>query len=193
MAEALTIGVILNDATMRELVESLRRHEPQAMRAVYELLKNDVMGVAAVVLGAGAAREAAWDVLHDVFVSLARSCRTLAPDSDLRAYLTRAAANRARDWLRRNRRMLTSVDLAEPASAGTDVLDLIERDEETAELLRALAKLPEEQRVVVGLRVWGGLGFAQIGQLECISENTAQSRWRYAIEKLRKHLQGVQQ
>jgi RNA polymerase sigma factor (sigma-70 family) len=48
----------------------------------------------------------------------------------------------------------------------------------------ALAELPDEQREIVVLKIWGGLTFAQIARVEAISANTAASRYRYAIEKL---------
>ena len=51
---------------------------------------------------------------------------------------------------------------------------------------RALARLSDEQREVVVLKVWGGLTFEEIGEQLSISPNTAASRWRYAMEALRK-------
>ena len=52
-------------------------------------------------------------------------------------------------------------------------------------LRRALAALPDDQRQVVVLHVWGELTFAQIGDLLGVSANTVASRYRYALGKLR--------
>jgi DNA-directed RNA polymerase specialized sigma24 family protein len=52
-------------------------------------------------------------------------------------------------------------------------------------LAHALASLPPEQREAVGLEIDGGLTFAEIGAVAGISPNTAASRYRYALEKLR--------
>lgn len=52
-------------------------------------------------------------------------------------------------------------------------------------LRRALAALPEDQRQVVVLHVWGELTFSEIGGLLEIAANTAASRYRYALSKLR--------
>lgn len=49
----------------------------------------------------------------------------------------------------------------------------------------ALTDLPPEQREVVVLKVWQGRTFDEIGRLLGISPNTASSRYRYALEKLR--------
>lgn len=55
-------------------------------------------------------------------------------------------------------------------------------------LLRALAALPEEQREVFVLREQAGLAFREIAQVAGVSENTAKSRMRYALEGLRRLL-----
>jgi len=44
--------------------------------------------------------------------------------------------------------------------------------------------LPDEQREVVIMKIWGGLTFAQIAGAIGISANTVASRYRYAIERL---------
>ena len=52
----------------------------------------------------------------------------------------------------------------------------------------ALAQLPAEQREVVVLKLWAGLSFPAIGEALDIPANTAASRYRYALERLRQHL-----
>ena len=46
-------------------------------------------------------------------------------------------------------------------------------------------QLPPEQADVVALKVWHDLTFAEIAVLLAVSPNTAASRYRYALEKLR--------
>lgn len=53
---------------------------------------------------------------------------------------------------------------------------------------RALEKLPIEQREVVVLRLQGDMKFRQIAEMLDVSVNTAQSRYRYGMEKLRQLL-----
>jgi RNA polymerase sigma-70 factor (ECF subfamily) len=59
------------------------------------------------------------------------------------------------------------------------------------ELAAAVAALPEAQREVVALRVDGGLSFEEIAAATGTSPNTAASRYRYALEKLRVSLGAV--
>jgi RNA polymerase sigma-70 factor (ECF subfamily) len=52
----------------------------------------------------------------------------------------------------------------------------------------ALSGLPANQREVLVMKIWGGLSFPQIALVLRISANTAASRYRYAIAKLRSQL-----
>lgn len=52
----------------------------------------------------------------------------------------------------------------------------------------ALAKIPDKFREVVTLKIWGEQTFEQIGKTLDLSPNTAASRYRYAMEALRKVL-----
>jgi RNA polymerase sigma-70 factor (ECF subfamily) len=56
------------------------------------------------------------------------------------------------------------------------------------ELERAIAELPLPQQTVVRLRFYVGLSFREVGQALSISANTAASRTRYALQKLRRSL-----
>ena len=52
----------------------------------------------------------------------------------------------------------------------------------------ALGELPAEQRAVVHLKLWEGLTFEQIAELLDLPLNTAASRYRYGLDKLRQRL-----
>jgi len=52
----------------------------------------------------------------------------------------------------------------------------------------SLAELPDEQRAVAHLKLWEGQTFEAIAETLNISPNTAASRYRYAIDKLRERL-----
>ncbi len=55
-------------------------------------------------------------------------------------------------------------------------------------LSAALGDLPADQRTVVHLKLWEGLTFEQIAELLGIPLNTAASRYRYGLDKLRERL-----
>ena len=52
----------------------------------------------------------------------------------------------------------------------------------------AIERLPQAQREVVVLKIWGDLTFAQIAQSLDESINTIASRYRYALEALRRQI-----
>jgi RNA polymerase sigma-70 factor (ECF subfamily) len=52
--------------------------------------------------------------------------------------------------------------------------------------------LPAQQREVIALKIDGELTFAEIGQVMGTNANTAASRYRYALEKLRATLTETQ-
>jgi RNA polymerase sigma-70 factor, ECF subfamily len=124
---------------------------------------------------------AAADVVQTVFVGLLR--RRVPPDSDER-YLRRAVRNECFSALRRRRHdvLVGATQILEAVEAGRDCPD------ERLALERALRALPPEQREVVHLKVFEGMTFQEIADMTGESINTAASRYRYAIEKLRVHL-----
>lgn len=66
-------------------------------------------------------------------------------------------------------------------------------DEETFRraVAAAMAVLPADQRAVVHLKLWEHLTFDEIAQALDLSANTAASRYRYGIDKLREALRPI--
>jgi RNA polymerase sigma-70 factor (ECF subfamily) len=53
-----------------------------------------------------------------------------------------------------------------------------------------MMELPDEQREIVVLHLQGRMPFREIARLQGISVNTAMSRYRYGLDKLRSALDG---
>ena len=133
-------------------------------------------------------REDAEDTVQEVFVAVLQTRRRLTDSQDLTAYLFTALRRAAgRCAARRARGPVLSETAADEAAAASDPGD--DRSSPYGERLqRALLALPAEQREVVALKIDGELTFAQIAQVMGVSINTAASRYRYAMEKLRSSL-----
>jgi len=56
-------------------------------------------------------------------------------------------------------------------------------------LRQAFMRLPIEQREVVALKVFDGMTFEEIAKTIGVSVNTAASRYRYGVERLRRILE----
>ena len=66
--------------------------------------------------------------------------------------------------------------------------DTLEKQERRAAIEEALQRIPNEQRDVLVLKIWGELTFDQIATELQLSPNTAASRYRYALAALREEL-----
>jgi RNA polymerase sigma-70 factor (ECF subfamily) len=129
------------------------------------------------------------DLLQEIFVKLAREPKLLDGVREERAFLIRLAHNAAIDLIRRRgTRERTKENFAAETisifAPASDPDEKVFRDE----LAIALGELPEEQRAVVHLKLWGGLTFEEIADALEISPNTAASRYRYGLDKLRGRL-----
>lgn len=126
------------------------------------------------------------DLLQEVFVKLARQPHLLHGVRDERAFLFRLAHNAAIDLLRRQAARIRQREqmAAQPIALFAPTSDPDESAFQSA-LTEALAELPAEQRAVVYLKLWEGLTFDQISEALDLSPNTAASRYRYGLDKLR--------
>ena len=142
----------------------------------------DQHGPALVAYARGFAPDtaAAEDVVHQVFLRLLSTELTM-PDVPV-AYVYRAVRNTALNARR------SSLRLAELDPQSSVFRHRGGNQEAALALERALAELPEEQREVVVMRVWGGLALEEIAATSGAPLNTVASRYRYALEKLREKL-----
>jgi len=129
------------------------------------------------------------DLLQEIFIKLSRQPGLLRGARNERSFLIRLAHNAAIDLMRRRgtREKYYEEFSAEPEQifAPTDDPDEAAlRDELTG----ALAELPAGQRAVVHLKLWEGLTFEQIAEVLDVPPNTAASRYRYGLDKLRERL-----
>jgi RNA polymerase sigma-70 factor (ECF subfamily) len=129
------------------------------------------------------------DLLQELFAKLARRPDSLAAIRDPRAFLLRLAHNAAIDWMRRRgtREKNYQQLAADTAAIFAPASDPDEQAFRQA-LTVALGELPPEQRAVVHLKLWEGLTFEAIAVLLDLPPNTAASRYRYGLDKLRERL-----
>jgi RNA polymerase sigma-70 factor (ECF subfamily) len=134
--------------------------------------------------------EDAEDVLQETFYRFARySVRWKLVKNPL-AFVFRAARNEANRYLKQQ--------LKHRAKTGMNpnrqdaIVSVIQGPDEKAESLMAdaLTRLPDEQREVIVLKAFQGLTFEEIARVCGLSVNTAASRYRYGLSKLRLFLEG---
>jgi RNA polymerase sigma-70 factor (ECF subfamily) len=127
------------------------------------------------------------DILQDIFVRLAKSPGMLEKVDSPRAYLFRMAHRLAIDRMRREQTRQRYDERARQESEAQLSPPAADHDEAWRQKLLAdsLSALPDEQKAVVLLKIWEGLTFAQVAEVLEIPADTAASRYRYALDKLR--------
>ena len=154
------------------------RGGPLALADLYDRCGDGLYRYALMILGDPGGAE---DAVHQAFYKLVRRAGGANEIREAEAYLRIAVRNECFSMLRH--RQSECVDklprLLEPCSVQEE--DPAEREAIEA----ALRVLPSEQREVVHLKTFEGLTFHEIGERIGVPSNTAASRYRYALERLR--------
>lgn len=121
------------------------------------------------------------DAVQEAFCSLLKI--DINAVGNVQKYLFRSVRNKTLNLLRTERRERRKLEVV--SSQRPIFIEPAERHEELTRLNECVALLPREQREIILLKIWGGLTFKEIGELLDLPMNTAASRYRYALEKLR--------
>lgn len=125
----------------------------------------------------------AEDIVQDAFVRFWRKEHSIENRALLFATVRSVALDLLRRDARRARREANAALEVEQSTLPQFDFD----DGSQHELAAAVARLPVEQREVLVMKIWNELTFAEIGQALGISQNTAASRYRYALVALKKN------
>ncbi len=165
----------------RLLVWQFKCGSSQALCRIYRKYGDYLLALSAALLQDANTAE---DVVHDVFCKFIESRETFKLAGSLKSFLATCVVNLARDNLRARRLQPGALD--EAAALDTnEPQHLAIFGEETRNLNHAMTQLEYEQREVILLHLRGGMKFREIAGLQGISINTAKSRYRYGLEKLR--------
>jgi RNA polymerase sigma-70 factor (ECF subfamily) len=165
-----------NDTALEQLIY---RYKDKIYTSIYMLVRDKYV---------------AEDLFQDAFLKMIRNMRegNYAEQGKFLPWASRIAHNLCMDHFRRTRTKLP-VTLA----SGEDIMELLAGSEsdntlkmeqrQTEQCLKKLlVQLPEEQREVIVLRVYGDLSFKEIAEITSVSINTALGRMRYGLINLRK-------
>lgn len=171
-----------DEATDRELIARIAREDRDAFRLFYDRYGSRVL---AYVRMLSRQREAAEDIVQEVFLSVWRKAKSYRPDrGDVPGWLYTIARNRLVDlWRRRAVRGdedtsfdLTRLDSGETGAEG-HVVSLSVR--------KALASLKVEQRQALELAYFGGLTYEETARELDLPLGTLKSRIRAGLALLR--------
>ncbi|MGH8661698.1 MAG: RNA polymerase sigma factor [Burkholderiales bacterium] len=141
---------------------------------------------------------AAEELFQEVWMNLIRARAAYTVKARFTTYLYRLAHNRLIDHYRKVSRVAEASFEGEDGEMIVDPPDERERpQDETLDakrqaerLLALIAELPEAQREAFLLQQEGGMSVEEIAQATGVSRETAKSRLRYAMSRLRKGMLG---
>lgn len=135
-----------------------------------------------------ASREVVQATLVHAYVKLAQ----FRGEASFKTWLHGIALNQCRTWQRTSgRRQAVAIDEV-PEAALPQTAAGSPASEDRLLLRRLVARLPERQRAVLSLRVFGDLPFGEIARLQNISENSAKVNYHHAIARLKKWMAAEQ-
>jgi len=166
------------------LIWRFKRGSSDALCRIYNKYKDNLLRLASALSND---QNAAEDIVHDFFVSFAQSPEKLKLNGSLKSYLATCVVNRVRNANETRRRQeTTGLNEAESEVSNSKRPEQwIIYNEQLRQLNEALAQLPEQQREVIILHLQGEMKFKAIAELQDVSINTIQSRYRYGLDKLR--------
>jgi|SRR5690606_748538 RNA polymerase sigma factor (sigma-70 family) len=158
------------------------RHKDKIFTTIYVLVKDKYL---------------AEDIFQEAMLKLLHTLKReqYNEQGKFLSWAIRIAHNLCMDHFRKNKR---NIPVTFPD--GKDIFNELRYTQETPEnrienkqtcdsIRCMIESLPEEQRTVVALRIYGELSFKQIAALTNTSINTALGRMRYALINLRKKIE----
>ena len=131
--------------------------------------------------------DTAEDIFQEVWGKIVKARASYRPAAKFTTFLYRVAHNCFIDHLRRNKRHANSTQLEAElyAHPGEALETVTERSLAKERLGKALRELPDEQRDAFLLHEEAGLSIDEIATVTGSNRETAKSRLRYAVRKLR--------
>jgi RNA polymerase sigma-70 factor (ECF subfamily) len=165
---------------------ALAQNDPAAVELMWNRYADDLFAYLLVVL---CSRHDAEDVLQTVFLRIVQKRNWLAKARNPDAYVYKIARNEASSFISHRKRERKVKSLEESwlivPEGHKELNDLSE------ELQTALARLPQQQREVIVMKIYRQKTFLEISKLLGLSQNTVASRYRYGMEKLRTILRDI--
>lgn len=167
----------------------LREGDTTVLAALFEQHTAGLLGYACKFV----TREAAEDIIQDVFIYLHHHATTLEIKHTIRSYLFRAVHNRCLDHIRHDMvhkryvsQALSALSLQEleyyDPSSGKESLLMKEGD---GQIWQAIEQLPPKCREIVKLRYQEGLKTKEISDAMGISSRTVETQLYKALKLLR--------
>lgn len=130
-------------------------------------------------------RTAAEDLTQDVFVRMLKYRGTFRNEGRFETWMFHIARNARAEYFGRRTAIEVGVDRIDPAREARGPAHLIELDEQTALLRRALLQLRDDKRELIILARYRGMKHDALGELLGVDAGTVKVRIHRALKELR--------
>jgi len=180
----------------QEFIERLKAGNSDAFKTLVDTFKNKVYHSA---LGILQNEEDAQDTTQEVFIAIHSSIKNFKGDSSLSTWIYRITMTRSLDLLRKHKRQKRSGIMKRIFGSGderelTDQHSFyhpgvqLENKEKAVILFKAIAYLPEQQRIAFSLHNLDELSYQEIAEVMETSLSAVESLIHRAKQNLRKYL-----
>jgi RNA polymerase sigma factor (sigma-70 family) len=180
----------------RTLVEQLKQGDEAAFKTIVETWQNMVYNTA---LGIVQSQEDAEDIAQEVFVQVYQSIHSFKGESKLSTWLYRITITKSLDHERRKKRKKRFAFVRSIFGEQNEVLInppdfhhpgvVLDNKQEAAVLFRAIADLPENQRLAFTLNKVEGLSYQEVSEVMNSTVSSVESLMHRAKNNLKKKLE----
>ena len=169
------------EKTIQELVKAAKKQDAGAFAELYEMVYKDMYAYAFYMLRG---QQDAEDVVSDTVMYAFETIGKLRNPEKFRLWIFAILANQCR------RKRGSYVN--EPGELTEDIQQPQAETsmEERQDLERAFAVLSEEEKTIVNSFVFAGFKGQEIAERLSLNPSTVRSKYRRALEKMRKYLEG---
>ena len=182
---------------MEDLAQKIAQGDQSAFAALYERYKNKVYNT---VLSYLQNRNEAEEIAQDVFVEIHHSIHKFRGESSLNTWIYRIAVTKSLDFIKyKNRKkrfaFLTSIFEKDSTSLVVNPPEfvhpgvLLENQEKSAILFKAIHSLPDNQKTAFILARVEGLSHKEISEIMQVSVGSVESLLHRSRENLKKQLE----
>lgn len=135
----------------------------------------------------------AADILQDVFLKAWQSIDQFRGAAKISTWLHKIAINESLTFLDRQKHR-NSVDIDDPDShlaAAIESDTNIDGDKLSLEFRKAIATLPEKQRLVFNMRYFDEMPYEQISNILGTSQGALKASYHLAVKKIEKYFQNI--
>ncbi len=180
--------------TDEELVSRAQAGDLESFNQLVARWERPIYALAYRTLGR---EEDARDVVQEAFLRGFRGLKGFKGEAKFSSWLYRITLNLCRDWMRKARRapMIQipenedGLDMAEQMpSTAESVEELVNRQQMSAAVAKAMAELPDEQRTAILMKEFHGLTFQEIADALDCPLSTVKTRLYQGLSVLRRRL-----